>query len=58
MSNMLEIDEASLAKESKARKSQIDSMVEEEKREELVSEDLNRSLFIIFQSLILFYSMI
>ena len=38
---MLEIDEASLAKESKARKSQIDSMVEEEKREELVSEDLN-----------------
>ena len=41
MSNMLEIDEASLAKESKARKSQIDSMVEEEKREELVSDDLN-----------------
>ena len=38
---MLEIDEASLAKESKARKSQIDSMVEEEKREELVSEDLD-----------------
>ena len=55
---MLEIDEASLAKESKARKSQIDSMVEEEKREELVSEDLSRSLFIFFQSLILFYSMI
>ena len=41
MSNMLEIDEASLAKESKARKSQMDSMIEEEKREELVSEDLN-----------------
>ena len=35
---MLEVDEASLAKENANRKDQIDSMVEESKREELVSQ--------------------
>ena len=44
MSNMLEIDEASLAKESKSRKDQIDSMVEEEKQNELVSVHLLANL--------------
>lgn len=34
---MLEVDDASLAKENKGRKDQIDSMVEESKREEDVS---------------------
>ena len=34
---MLEIDDASLAKENKNRKDQIDSMIEESKQEELVS---------------------
>ena len=33
---MLEIDDASLAKENKNRKDQIDSMIEESKQEELV----------------------
>ena len=34
---MLEVDEGSLAKENANRKSQIDSMIEESKREEEVS---------------------
>jgi len=37
---MLEVDDASLVKENAARKDQMDSMIEESKREEEVSEKL------------------